>query len=1028
MKKIFLPTSIRIFLLIVAVLFSTAKFSYGQFKIEQNGTVVGNYTTFTGALSYINSNGDGNTTLTLLQDYRILESEYDFSIQNPITFDLNVYTLDLDNRFLYPSTGVIIKGTNATIKSSEYDVLKLNGNVQLIGVKIETTYKLTDEDKEDNMEYSIIDNSNPYGEPFKVYLGNGTDITGCQYDHTKADKGETDYASVKPVSNLTALECEPYCVLIAVDDDEKHIVDYADGVYIIDKPYPRYGCSGESFFQAKYDNKTKYFTCLKQALEYNYNSQNVLVTIKALKDKPIINVANNDPINISNNDFVIDLTGCSVKDVLAISVGNGRKLTINADDDDELQSFIQLDASASLEITGGKFIGLESSSALKIDADCKNVSISGGEFSGNPAIDYNGTNPLLDQKKKLVFCDEYNTPFIDGDFSYYWRDYLKVKEYSYADKDQDIIDYICGVIELEREYDAGIYVYSTDNQPMYNGGSPISLDVPLSAIEYQDPDKPNNNEAASDVGSNKNIVVQPNGNSFFRNGKLYLWSAANSITILEKKGSITPRVVNPQLTDENFKVRKEYDGTTDIPKELLELLNDVGFSFSEEDELASNEEVQLTFTGASFVTPDEDVAKEVAYSFELDGGDARHFKLPEDNNTMILTNGTITPRPLTDEEKSAIETKIKDCVVREKYYEEGNYDCKLKANSFVYEISDILKVTVTIEKAQYINQEGRPIREIGGPYDIVVTYHVDDNFIFGGENDVMTTQSDFLIRGEGAILKRPEAQLPEKISPMDDEVKFCAEGDGSVALNFEVVEGVAEYYKVTFEKSDVLKEQNGKVSQGNDGEYVVDIVVPSGVVPGEYTGYLVFVDETGDVVSEPYQFVLNLNMARDVVKYLYKNVIFVDNKDSLFTAYQWYKNGEPIPSSNKFHNRQYYTEEYKDLDGVYYVDITTNAGIKLKTCPLAGKGLVGKRSIASVKVYPNPAKANVPFTLQLVDENGFDESFYAGAEILIYTNNGTLVKRISQVGKTISVTLPSGYYSGALINGGSKSGFKIVVE
>ena len=96
-------------------------------------------------------------------------------------------------------------------------------------------------------------------------------------------------------------------------------------------------------------------------------------------------------------------------------------------------------------------------------------------------------------------------------------------------------------------------------------------------------------------------------------------------------------------------------------------------------------------------------------------------------------------------------------------------------------------------------------------------------------------------------------------------------------------------------------------------------------------------------------------MPKSIVKYLYHNVIFVDNHENLFSDYQWYKNGEKIDGAT----RQYYYE--KVLDGNYYVVCKTNSGIQLKSCPVEGE-LSAKLSVSSVKVYPNPAHG--PFTVE----------------------------------------------------------------
>ncbi len=77
----------------------------------------------------------------------------------------------------------------------------------------------------------------------------------------------------------------------------------------------------------------------------------------------------------------------------------------------------------------------------------------------------------------------------------------------------------------------------------------------------------------------------------------------------------------------------------------------------------------------------------------------------------------------------------------------------------------------------------------------------------------------------------------------------------------------------------------------------------------------------------------------------------------------------------------------------------------------------------SVKVYPNPAKKGETLTVEI--ENYTDGGDYT---IKIFSLNGSLVKQLPAVSKTTQITLHSGIYSGTLINGGEKTGFKLIVE
>ena len=96
-------------------------------------------------------------------------------------------------------------------------------------------------------------------------------------------------------------------------------------------------------------------------------------------------------------------------------------------------------------------------------------------------------------------------------------------------------------------------------------------------------------------------------------------------------------------------------------------------------------------------------------------------------------------------------------------------------------------------------------------------------------------------------------------------------------------------------------------------------------------------------------------------------------------------------------------------------------GITLTACPITKDELV-KTLRTVVTPYPNPAKANQPFTLKII--GGVPEN----ATIMIFNNSGALVQSIDNVTENTTITLPHGYYSGALIYDGQKVGFKIIVE
>lgn len=257
------------------------------------------------------------------------------------------------------------------------------------------------------------------------------------------------------------------------------------------------------------------------------------------------------------------------------------------------------------------------------------------------------------------------------------------------------------------------------------------------------------------------------------------------------------------------------------------------------------------------------------------------------------------------------------------------------------------------------------------------------------------------------------------VTQVDTKEQYCAETYGNnIQLKFEVVEGKPLFYKIydipgiSSDLKQVTEDDQQKDS------YIINIGVMSDVKPGQYEGKIdFFADENGTrrQNGKPYEFTLTVYLPKNIIKQLYHNVIFVDNHDTLFTAYQWYKNDQALKGETK----QYITER-PELSGIYSVEVTTQNGIKLHSC--STESFATTKLSPTVTPYPNPAKAGVPFTLKLI--GGVPEN----ASIMIFNNAGAQVMRIDNVNEYTTITLPRGFYSGALIYDGQKSGFKIIVE
>ena len=288
------------------------------------------------------------------------------------------------------------------------------------------------------------------------------------------------------------------------------------------------------------------------------------------------------------------------------------------------------------------------------------------------------------------------------------------------------------------------------------------------------------------------------------------------------------------------------------------------------------------------------------------------------------------------------------------------------------------------------------------------------------ENVTQISQDSSVIIGNRLFV----AQWQQKLIIEDGSIHqesfedYCAKPFGNVELSFKVVQGKPTHYSITVPNQSSLS-QSGKVIDEGHKTYKIEIDVPSQTEPGIYDGTITFYDneQLSVPLTQPLGFKLTVYIPKDVIKQLYYNVIFVDNHDSIYIGYQWRKNGDK--TTNEYANRQYYYE--KELSGQYTVDLTTKSGAILTSCPVGDDNLA-KQLSPTVTPYPNPAKAGVPFTLKLI--GGVPEN----ASIMIFNNAGAQVMRIDNVNEYTTITLPRGFYSGALIYDGQKSGFKIIVE
>jgi len=239
-------------------------------------------------------------------------------------------------------------------------------------------------------------------------------------------------------------------------------------------------------------------------------------------------------------------------------------------------------------------------------------------------------------------------------------------------------------------------------------------------------------------------------------------------------------------------------------------------------------------------------------------------------------------------------------------------------------------------------------------------------------------------------------------------------------LSYTVSSGAPTQYKITYDAA-ALAAGIQNVSYTNlpssGTSALVSVTIPTGTKFGTYHGALQMKNESG-VESPVYDFQFTVNVSAGYIIHKFDDVVLCDNSSHLFTAYQWYKNGEAISGATK----QFYSDP-SGLVGSYSLKVTTVDGQVLYSCnkylniPLAQK----------VTAYPSKIVGNQVLTVKV---SGMMDEDLEGATLSVYTMQGVRVYRSTEVKISNSVTLPSidGMYLGRVITStGKEFQFKVIV-
>ena len=238
---------------------------------------------------------------------------------------------------------------------------------------------------------------------------------------------------------------------------------------------------------------------------------------------------------------------------------------------------------------------------------------------------------------------------------------------------------------------------------------------------------------------------------------------------------------------------------------------------------------------------------------------------------------------------------------------------------------------------------------------------------------------------------------------MDDEASLCQE-TGTMTLYYEQTAGLSDVFYIKY-SADLAKYMGHPDTTGV-------ITTPGAIVfnnmpnIGEGDCYLnvqigyANKSESGICFSRSHRMNLYVSLGGYVYS-KYDRVIFVDNNprngalpdvtDKLqFVSYQWYKNG--VKQEGQV--GQYYHEDGRQLNGVFYVMLTDTKGVRYRSCDVVMPAENASSAPQRSAVYPVPAAAGQPLTVE------------AEGTVLIRSFAGQIISRTDNVNGSAVINAP----------------------
>ena len=380
--------------------------------------------------------------------------------------------------------------------------------------------------------------------------------------------------------------------------------------------------------------------------------------------------------------------------------------------------------------------------------------------------------------------------------------------------------------------------------------------------------------------------------------------------------------------------------------------------------------------------------KNITVSYTLSGSAIANYTVP---SSYTITNGVIKAKQLTIADPVVVTNKMVD----------GNTSAAITTLGNIQGVEAFDANNISFTAASNYDT-----KNVGVNKKITVVYTLN-----GTAMGNYIAPVDFVITG---------AKISDFVvlSPLATPTNGC-EGT-AIDLAYDIMTGTPTQYKITFDAA-TLAAGILNVSYTNlpssSATGILSVNIPTGTKDGIYKGTLQFINELG-VESPVYDFQFTINVSTDYIIPKFDDVVLIDNSSNRFVGYQWFKDGLSIHGATK--------QFYNDLDGLvgaYSVRLTTVDGQTLYTCSKVLNTPLAK----NVSIFPSPVKKNQVSTVKLT---GITDAELDGADLSVYTMQGTRVYQTSRVQKVNSINLPpiAGMYVGHVTTSrGQELQFKVIV-